>query len=493
MRRRALALALATATATAATSLLASPVAGAASARVPAVPYDFDGDGHRDLAVGVPGGGTGGYVSVVPGSADGPATAEKFRISQASSGVSGTDEKGDAFGTEPVSADLNEDGYADLVVGVPGEDRAGDFAPGRVVILWGSGSAVPFTRSTSVTSSTTEEAGGLGVSLADVNGDGRLDIVTADNGDEADKISVAPGPFAPGAAPAKLARVEIVPHFTHLWDMATGDFDGDGYDDLVYSSSPYEVGARIVMMRGTPSGLVETDSWYQEAGGRQFAAGDLDADGYDDLVAGGAFDVADPWDEEWQGRYPVAKDPGGTVRIMYGSPAGPAGTRAPVDVHQSTAGVPGASELGDEFGGALAIGDADGDRRPDLAVGAPGEDLGSDGGGADAGAVTVLYGTPQGPDTQRARVFHQGSPSVPGACETGDAFGAQLQLSDLTRDGRAELLAAAPGENADSGGVWSLPGSTTGTTGTGSVALTPGKLGLPSPASALRYGRHLGN
>ncbi|WP_436737964.1 hypothetical protein [Streptomyces sp. BBFR102] len=60
-----------------------------------------------------------------------------------------------------------------MVVGSPGEDRANDFAPGWLVILWGS--AKGFDRTTSVTSAH-EEAGGLGTRLADV--DGHLDLVT---------------------------------------------------------------------------------------------------------------------------------------------------------------------------------------------------------------------------------------------------------------------------------------------------------------------------
>ncbi|KPC93280.1 hypothetical protein ADL27_20575, partial [Streptomyces sp. NRRL F-6602] len=96
-------------TLTAGGGLLAlAPAATAAPARsVPAVPYDVDGDGYAESVVGVPGGGKGGYLTVVPGSAKGPVTGKRQVISQASPGIGGTDEAGDAFGTAPVSADLN--------------------------------------------------------------------------------------------------------------------------------------------------------------------------------------------------------------------------------------------------------------------------------------------------------------------------------------------------------------------------------------------------
>ncbi|MGC5190069.1 FG-GAP repeat domain-containing protein [Streptomyces albidoflavus] len=198
MRTRPLATALVLALTAGGGLLALAPAATAAPARsVPAVPYDVDGDGYAESVVGVPGGGKGGYLTVVPGSAKGPVPGKRQVISQASPGIGGTDEAGDAFGTAPVSADLNNDGYADVVVGSPGEDRANDFAPGRLVVLWGS--AKGLTRTTSVTSAH-EEAGGLGTRVADVNGDGHLDLLTTQNGDEKDSFALALGPFKPGMA-----------------------------------------------------------------------------------------------------------------------------------------------------------------------------------------------------------------------------------------------------------------------------------------------------
>ncbi|MFD4988919.1 FG-GAP repeat domain-containing protein [Streptomyces sp. NPDC058374] len=237
MRTRPLATALVLALAAGGGVLVLAPAATAApEPGVPALPYDVNDDGYAESVVGVPGGGKGGCLTVVPGSAKGPVTAKHQVISQASPGVGGTDEKGDAFGTAPVSADLNKDGYADVVVGSPGEDRANDFAPGRLVILWGS--ARGLNRTTSVTSAQ-EEAGGLGTRLADVDGDGHLGLVTTEDGDEKDSLALAFGPFKPGMAAPKLKPAGGPPHFTHLTAFTTDDLDGDGRDDLL-SAAPDE-------------------------------------------------------------------------------------------------------------------------------------------------------------------------------------------------------------------------------------------------------------
>ncbi|WP_334659106.1 FG-GAP repeat protein [Streptomyces bottropensis] len=71
--------------------------------------------------------------------------------------------------------------------------------------------------------------------------------------------------------------------------------------------------------------------------------------------------------------------------------------------------------------------------------------------------------------------------------ETNDAFGAAVATGDHDKDGVPDMAVGAPGENANSGGVWVFPK----TSRTNSRALTPKNLGLPSPTSALSYGRFL--
>ena len=94
-----------------------NPAAAAGSA---AMPFDFDGDGYADLAVGVPGESLrgvkyAGAVQVLYGSAAG-VTARDQLWHQGRKGVKGAPEKGDSFGKPLASADFDADGFADLTL-----------------------------------------------------------------------------------------------------------------------------------------------------------------------------------------------------------------------------------------------------------------------------------------------------------------------------------------------------------------------------------------
>ncbi|MFE6775787.1 FG-GAP and VCBS repeat-containing protein [Streptomyces sp. NPDC057702] len=477
-----------------ATAALTAP-AGHAAARAPAAPYDINGDGFRDVVVGVPNGTVegrtqAGYVTVVPGSATGPATARRWTVSQAGPAVPGAPEPFDRFGAQHASADLDRDGYADLVVAAPGEDGPYEDA-GRVVILWGAAGGID--KVTTLSGGTAYGGlGGRGLAVADTDGDGQWDIVTANDGEELDTLALARGPFAPGRTPAPPTRVADtgITHFSSVVGLAVGDVDGDGRDDVAAPWLGTE-GNGTALLRGTPTGLTRPSAWHRETGGQTVAAGDFDRDGYTDLAMGGARSVG-PDDEDWEPRYPVAGGVGGTVRVLYGGPQGPAGDRAPADLSQETPGVPGGgagdSEREDAFGHAVSAADVDGDGYDDLAVGAPGEASGAT---AGAGRVTLLYGSPAGLRADRAHAVHQDTPGVPGSGEAQDAFGAKVVLRDTDGDGRGDLHAAAPGEDGGDGRVWSLSWTTAGGTVTG-VGYSAASLHLPAPTRGLEFGRGLG-
>jgi hypothetical protein len=92
-----------------------------------------------------------------------------------------------------------------------------------------------------------------------------------------------------------------------------------------------------------------------------------------------------------------------------------------------------------------------------------------------------------------AIAYNQSTAGVPGVSESGDDFGRRVSLSDLNKDGKADLTATAPGEDgafADSGALWNLYGSASGLTTTGAGTLSPVKLGAPEKDA--KFGHTLG-
>jgi FG-GAP repeat len=267
------------------------------------------------------------------------------------------------------------------------------------------------------------------------------------------------------------------------------DFNGDGFDDLAVGASFEDLGGAfdagaVNVLYGSARGLTGAGSQLftqdspgvrgnaQQADhfGTALAAGDFDADGFDDLAIGILSDRA-------------GGVSGGAVVVLYGSAAGLTGARAQFWT-QDSPGVPEDSEDEDEFGAALAAGDLNGDGAADLAIGLPGEDLGTP---ADAGAVVVLYGAAAaGLTATDAQLWTQDSPGVPGAAELQDAFGVSLATGDVDGDGIADLAVGVPQESlgavADAGAVNLLFGSATGLTGAGSQLLTQDSPGVPGTA-----------
>lgn len=143
---------------------------------------------------------------------------------------------------------------------------------------------------------------------------------------------------------------------------------------------------------------------------------------------------------------------------------------------QDSPGVPGVAEAGDQWGAELSAGDTDGDGHPDLAIGAPGEDIGTV---ANAGAVWVMRGAPFGLTDVGVKSFDQNLADIPGVAETSDRWGGQVRLIDADKDGRFGLLAAAPGENTNDGFVWVIPASSSGLIAKGTWTYDGARLGAP--------------
>ncbi|MFF4251812.1 FG-GAP-like repeat-containing protein [Streptomyces sp. NPDC001663] len=443
------------------TGAVALPAADAVADSGPATAElrdDFNGDGYADLVVAAPSATVGGktqagFVAVRYGTEYGWVTGAKKVFTQNSAGVPGTAEKGDQFGSALTTADLDKDGYADLIVGVGGEDTdSAGTDSGYVEVLWGSPNGLSGASSLATGKSAYDRLGAAGhLAVADVDGDGATDVVTVQNEHD---LRVLKGPFGRDGS-YEGEQVVKDQYSSRVLDLAAGDVNGDGITDIAATENDTDEydSRRVVYWLGTHQGLTPYTLVYDIdgaglQGGENLAIGDIDRDGFDDIVVGRA---VDGYDSDLDNPYVK----GGRIAWIPGTADGPDGVRA-VFLNQDSAGVPGTAEKGDHFGTDVQIGDVDGDGYPDVLTGVPGEDLGSV---ADAGAVVLLHGSAAGLTGTGAQVVTQSTGNVPGTAEKGDFFGKAVHLGDSNGDGLADVAVGAPGENGNSGFVWHFKSS----------------------------------
>ncbi|KUL61763.1 FG-GAP-like repeat-containing protein [Streptomyces sp. NRRL S-1521] len=464
------------------TARAAAPAADAGPRAGVGAADDFNGDGYADLVVGAPGGtvsgqAKAGYVVVTYGSKSGLDPAAKKVISRSTSGVPGAATAKQAFGTSFAKGDLDGDGYADLVVGADGKG-----ASAGAVILWGSAAGL--------TGGARIADHGFAPQAGDFDGDGRTDLAlfsgVGSHGDDpvVQKARLWKGPIARSGAPAKtLDFMDKSQWWSYDSDerpdpacaekpetcvdgplsvkgpvvpQAVGDIDGDGRADIAVNDYEGDGEWGNSVLYGSPTGFVRGAA----PGSRgALGVGDVNGDDYDDLVVG---------DSRYESRTVVA----------FGSADGLTAETQKFD--QDLPGVPGAEEDGDRFGGAVAVGDVTGDGYADIALGVSGEDVKAV---TDAGAVVLVRGGKDGVTGTGAQAFHQDTAGVPGVAEAGDQFGAAVALLDVTGDGRADLGASSVEENARAGALWSLRGTASGLTATGSVAFGPKDVAAPNTAA----------
>ncbi|MFD3836045.1 FG-GAP repeat protein [Streptomyces sp. NPDC058642] len=181
---------------------------------------------------------------------------------------------------------------------------------------------------------------------------------------------------------------------------------------------------------------------------KQYTA-DFNGDGYGDVA------FAAPYAKVG------GKGMAGYVAVLYGTKNGLDPAKRTV-LSQNTTGVPGTAEAEDTFGEALAIADLNKDGYTDLAVGAPGEDVGTD---VDGGSVTVLWGSASG--------VKGGTAVKDPAVSSHDNWGSLLTTGDFDGDARADLAVGTGGTKS-----YVIRGGFTRSGTTGAVK----KIGLPETA-----------
>ncbi|MGA2588561.1 MAG: FG-GAP-like repeat-containing protein [Bryobacteraceae bacterium] len=270
---------------------------------------DFNGDGHLDLAVA----NQDGFVSVLLGDGRGNfQNAVDF-----------------AAGPSPLSiaeGDFNGDGHLDLAVANFVEKAT----PGQVSVLIGNGDGT-FRPPVQFVAGVVPQA----IAVGDVNGDGRPDLVVANDGygNIPGKVGVLLGQGDGTFGPVQEYSAGVNP-----FSIALGDFNGDGNLDVVVTD---ETQLRVEVLLNNGKGGFNAAVPYS-TGQNPFsvAVGDVNGDGALDLV--------------------VANMADGTVSVLLGTGNGTFETGT---AYNTGLGV--ATSVSPQ---AVALGDFNGDRHPDVAV-----------------------------------------------------------------------------------------------------------------------------
>jgi hypothetical protein len=387
---------------------------------------DVNGDGYSDVIVGAYGnsgfagkaylylGGASGLSASSSWSAVGEAADDWFSYSLATAG------------------DVNGDGYSDIVVGSRGHSAGA----GKAYLYLGGASGLSASPSWSAVGEAADNRFGQSVATAgDVNGDGYADVVVGAYGHNSytGKTYLYHGGASGLSASSSWTAVGEASTDYFGYSVATaGDVNGDGYSDVVVGSYGHTgfIGKAYLYVGGA-SGLEASSSWTADGeatsddfGLRVATAGDVNGDGYSDVVVG-------------------ASGNSSSAGKAYLYPGGASG------LSSSTSWTAVGEAVDNFFGGSVATaGDVNGDGFSDVVVGASGNS-GTTGkaylylGGADHLSVKASW-TPTGE-------------------AASDQFGVSVATAgDVNGDGYADVVVGAPGESAFTGKAYLFLGEAGG-------------------------------
>ena len=391
---------------------------------------DVNGDGYDDLLVAAPRYEQDVYrEGAIFLHYGGPAGLEEQPGWMAASG-----QKGAEFGASLATAgDVNGDGYADFLAGAPrfNSDSTPQSEEGAAFLYYGTASNLGPAESARWAFEGDRALGHVGAAVAsagDVNHDGYADVIVGADLYSNDDINQGRVFVFLGSA-SGLSKSPDWTYESHQTGSrfgaavgAAGDANGDGYGDLFVGAPGYddlqENSGGVFIFFGGRSGPTSNPPWMlvvdqAEAnfGISAAALGDLDGDGYDDLLVGAP-------------GYSNGLFGDGAAFLFRGGAAAPAFTGWKAWIPQA----------GSRFGAVVAAaGDVNQDGWPDALVGAPnytGDHL-------DEGALFLYYGGPQGLGTTYRWMAAGEKADTDFAISSGAA-------GDVNGDGYTDVVAGAP-------------------------------------------------
>jgi hypothetical protein len=420
---------------------------------------DVNGDGYADVIIGAPqydyGTENGGLAAVFLG---GPAGIPSGGPLDATFLFPGDKDDANLGASVAGAGDVDGDGYADVIIGAPFYD-AGQFEEGVAYVVRGFASTLPQSRIES-----NEEVAHLGASVAsagDVNGDGYADVIVGtdtSNGGAAFVFLGSATGVADGNPASAAAALTIGSSARFGYSVAgAGDVNGDGYTDVIVGAHAYSNGqtaegaafvylggARGIVSQGDPATAntrLDSNQAGASFGLSTAGAGDVNGDGYGDVIVGAPYFDAGEEDE-------------GAAFVFLGSAAGIGDANPATAATQLQADVA-FSNFGYSVAGA---GDVNGDGYADVIVGA--EYYGPEPG--RPGAAFVFLGSSTGiPD---------GNPMSAATRLSSEQAGGALSLcvagaGDVNGDGFADVIVGFPYYDAgqlDGGAAFVFLGSATG-------------------------------